>query len=62
MVCFVHEAFFLLEIRCRSVIFFISTPTNLKVFGMASEIDRGKDALSELEEDHPKALIGFSVA
>jgi hypothetical protein len=35
---------FLLEIRCRSVIFFISTPTNLKVFGMASESEKEFEA------------------
>jgi hypothetical protein len=44
MVCFVHKAFFLLEIRCRSVIFFISTPTNLKVFEMASESEKEFEA------------------
>jgi hypothetical protein len=49
MVCFVHEAFFLLEVRCRSVIFFSSTPTNLKVFGMASDS----------EEEHPAHYYAF---
>jgi hypothetical protein len=56
MVCCVHEAFFLLEIRCRDpLLFFISTSTNLKVFGMESESEEEfeahglEDRLAQLE-------------